>query len=287
MGAIQLIGSTMGLSFVAGLRLYATILALGLAIRFHWFVPGGGQEALLVLAHPAVLVSAGVAYFAEFFADKIPWIDSMWDTVHSVIRPLGAAVLAAAALGHMNPALKLTLIILSGSVALASHSSKAATRLVVNQSPEPFTNIGLSLLGDTLAPLGIWLSLAHPLSSCFSFSFSWASSPGWRPRFTGQCGVRLYGPRAWVTAQAARRHCGNRPVEELPVRDSRAKRDRKVRSRPCRPQRKTSAGHTCRQSGRRPAAASALPCRATNRPHSRSGGEAPRSQCHRPRPWWS
>lgn len=163
MGTIQLIGSTLGLSFVAGLRLYATILALGLAIRFHWFVPSAGQQALQVLAHPAVLVSAGVAYFAEFFADKIPWIDSVWDTFHGVIRPLGAAVLAAAALGPMNPALKLTLIILCGSVALASHSSKAATRLVVNQSPEPFTNVGLSLLGDTLTPLGVWLSLAHPL----------------------------------------------------------------------------------------------------------------------------
>ena len=163
METIELIGSTMGLSFVAGVRLYATVLALGLAIRFDLLHLGTIGEPLRVLAHPAVLIAAGLAYLAEFFADKIPWVDSIWDSFHTFIRPVGAAVLAAAGLGDMNPVLKLTLIILCGGVAFASHSSKAAARLVVNHSPEPFTNIGASLAEDTFAPFGVWLSISHPL----------------------------------------------------------------------------------------------------------------------------
>lgn len=163
MDAIQLIGSTIGLGFVAGIRLYATILALGLAIRFHLLHLSAQTASLEILAHPAVLAAAGSACLAEFFVDKVPWMDSLWDSFHTFIRPVGAAILAAAALGHVDPVLRLTLIILCGGVAFASHSSKAATRLLVNHSPEPFTNIGLSLAGDALTPFGIWLSLRHPV----------------------------------------------------------------------------------------------------------------------------
>ena len=163
MDAIQLIGSTIGLGFVAGIRLYATILALGLAIRFHLLHLSAQTASLEILAHPAVLAAAGIACLAEFFVDKVPWMDSLWDSFHTFIRPVGAAILAAAALGHVDPVLRLTLIILCGGVAFASHSSKAATRLLVNHSPEPFTNIGLSLAGDALTPFGIWLSLRHPV----------------------------------------------------------------------------------------------------------------------------
>lgn len=162
MDMIALIGSTLGLGFVAGVRLYASVLALGLAIRFGWLHLGAGTESLQILAHPAVLTAAAIAYLAEFFADKIPWVDSVWDSFHTFIRPIGAAVIAAAVLGNINPALKTTLIILCGGVALASHSSKAATRLLVNHSPEPVSNIAVSLFEDALAPFGIWLSLKHP-----------------------------------------------------------------------------------------------------------------------------
>ena len=163
METIELIGSTMGLSFVVGIRLYATVLALGLAIRFDWLHLGTIGEPLRFLAHPAVLIAAGLAYLVEFFADKIPWVDSVWDSFHAFIRPIGAAVLASTVLGDMNPVLKLTLIILCGGVAFASHSSKAAARLVVNHSPEPFTNIGISFTEDAFAPFGVWLSISHPL----------------------------------------------------------------------------------------------------------------------------
>src|SRR5262249_29175409 len=158
------IGAAIGLGFVAGIRLYATILALGLAIRFGWLYLGAVGQPLQVLAEPAVLIAAGVAYLAEFFADKVPWVDSLWDAFHTCIRPLGAVILAAAALGRFDPVLRLTLVILCGGVAFASHSSKAAARLVVNHSPEPFTNIGMSLAEDAFAPFGIWLSLSHPVA---------------------------------------------------------------------------------------------------------------------------
>jgi hypothetical protein len=117
---------------------------------------------LRILAEPMVLIAAGVACAIEFFADKVPWVDSVWDSFHAFIRPIGAVVVSAAVLGSFDPVLKVTLIVLCGGVAFASHSSKAATRLLVNHSPEPFSNIAISLAEDALIPFGVWLSLRHP-----------------------------------------------------------------------------------------------------------------------------
>lgn len=163
MDTLQLLGSTLGISFLAGIRLYATVLALGLSIRFGLFHPPAALSGLEVLAHPAVLVIAGVAFVAEFIADKIPWFDTLWDSVHTFIRPVGAALLGATALGTMDPKLRIVIAILCGGVALTSHSSKAATRVIANHSPEPFSNIGLSLAGDVATPLGLWFTLHHPV----------------------------------------------------------------------------------------------------------------------------
>lgn len=178
METLAVIGSTMGLGFLAGIRLYATVFLLGLAIRLGWFHPGAGSAELTVLAHPAVLIASGLACLVEFGADKIPWLDSLWDSFHTFIRPIGAAVLAAAAFGHFDPVVKAVLIVICGGIALASNSSKAATRLAVNHSPEPFSNIGLSLLEDALIPAGMWVSLKHPevalgLVAVFLFLFLW------------------------------------------------------------------------------------------------------------------
>ena len=162
MDTLELIGSTMGLGFLAGIRLYATVFALGLAIRMGWFHPGPGGAGLMILAHPAVLIASGLACLLEFFADKVPWVDSLWDSFHTIIRPVGAVLLASAALGNFDPAVKATLMILCGGVALASTGSKASTRLAVNHSPEPFSNIGLSLIEDAIIPVGMWISLKHP-----------------------------------------------------------------------------------------------------------------------------
>jgi hypothetical protein len=177
---IELIGATMGLGFVAGIRFYATILTLGLAIRFGWFHPGPMAAQLHILAEPMVLIAAGIACAIEFFADKVPWVDSLWDSFHAFIRPIGAVVVSAAVLGSFDPVLKVTLIILCGGVAFASHSSKAATRLLVNHSPEPFSNVAVSLAEDALVPFGVWLSLRHPqivlgLVVIFLAIFFWAA----------------------------------------------------------------------------------------------------------------
>lgn len=165
MDTLQLLGSTFGLSFMAGVRLYATVLALGLGIRFGLFHPPAALSGLEVLSHPVVLFSAGAAYLAEFIADKIPWFDTLWDSVHTFIRPIGAALLGAAALGSLDPKLRIVLAILCGGIALTSHSSKAATRVMANHSPEPFSNIALSLAGDAAVPAGVWLAMSHPIAA--------------------------------------------------------------------------------------------------------------------------
>lgn len=163
MDVFQILGTTLGLGLAAGMRLYATVLALGLALHYHWLTLPPQMQALEILAHPAVLITAGVAYAMEFISDKIPWVDSAWDTVHTVIRPLGAAALAFTAFATLDPAVRVVLMLVCGGVAFGSHTTKAATRLAVNTSPEPFSNWGLSLLGDIAAPAIVWLTVEHPL----------------------------------------------------------------------------------------------------------------------------
>jgi hypothetical protein len=165
MDVLSLLGSTLGLGLMAGLNLYATILAVGLGIRFGWIHPAGAFAHLQVLADPWVLGIAGAAFLLEFLADKIPWVDSLWDGFHTVIRPVGAAVLGITAAGGMDPASRVILGILTGAVALTGHTTKAGTRLAVNQSPEPFSNIALSLGEDAVAVFGSWLAATHPLIS--------------------------------------------------------------------------------------------------------------------------
>ena len=198
MDTFELIGSTMGLGFLAGVRLYATILTLGLAIRFGWFHPGPAAEQLRILAEPMVLIAAGIACSIEFFADKVAWVDSIWDSFHAFIRPIGAVVVSAAVLGSFDPKLKVTLIILCGGVAFASHSSKAATRLLINHSPEPFSNIGISLADDALIPFGVWLSLRHPqivfgLVVVFLLIFIWVA-----PKVFRAVRLQLVGLWIWL-----------------------------------------------------------------------------------------
>ena len=117
-------------------------------------------QSLEVLGHPAIITIAGIFYFLEFFADKIPWVDSAWDTVHTVIRPIGGALLAIQVLGHSTPTYYVIVLLLAGgATSLITHTAKASTRLVANTSPEPFSNIGLSL-GEDAAVFG-GLALIH------------------------------------------------------------------------------------------------------------------------------
>jgi hypothetical protein len=161
--SIATIGALMGLGFTSGIRLYSTVLALGLGIRFGFIDVPDALADLRVIATTPVIIVAGIAYAIEFLADKIPWVDSAWDVFHTFIRPLGAAILAAVAIGDVDPAFRTVVALLCGTIALSSHSAKAGTRLLANHSPEPFTNIGLSLGEDAFVLGGVWFALAHPI----------------------------------------------------------------------------------------------------------------------------
>lgn len=163
MDTLVLLGSTLGLGLVSGVRLYSAVLTIGLGVRFGLIQLHPSLSHLEILTHPIILTVAAAIYLVEFFADKIPWVDSLWDSIHTFIRPLGAALIGATAIGDVDPVAKTVTALVCGSLALTGHSVKAGTRVLVNHSPEPFTNIGLSLLEDVLVVGGTWASLTHPV----------------------------------------------------------------------------------------------------------------------------
>jgi hypothetical protein len=156
---LDLLAVALGLAALAGINLYLTVFVTGLAIHFHWITLAPQYQSLEILGNPWIITIAGILYFLEFFADKIPWVDSVWDAVHTVIRPIGGALLAIQVLGHPSPAYTIIVALLAGGTSLVAHTAKAATRLASNASPEPFSNIGLSL-GEDAAVLG-GLALVH------------------------------------------------------------------------------------------------------------------------------
>ncbi|MEP7117685.1 MAG: DUF4126 domain-containing protein [Acidobacteriota bacterium] len=153
-------GRTLGFSFAAGVNLYATIAILGLATRFG-VVDLPPQFA--AFNHPWIIGVALTLYLVEFVADKVPWVDTLWDTVHTLVRPLGGALIAVSTLGDAAPWLQGLTAIVGGTLAAGSHFTKAGARAAANFSPEPFTNWGLSLAGDAFViGLGL-LALKYPL----------------------------------------------------------------------------------------------------------------------------
>jgi hypothetical protein len=150
---LHLLGVALGLACLAGINLYLTVFITGLAIHFHWITLAPAYQSLEALGNPVIITIAGILYFLEFFADKIPWIDSAWDAVHTVIRPIGGALLAIQVLGHPSPTFTVIVALLAGGTSLITHTAKAATRLASNTSPEPFSNIALSF-GEDVAVLG-------------------------------------------------------------------------------------------------------------------------------------
>ncbi len=164
METLQTLGVALGLASLAGLNLYLTVFVTGLAIQQHWINVIQTYPELAILAHPAILAIAGTLYLLEFFADKVPWVDSLWDAVHTVIRPIGGAFLAIRVLGTPDPVFDVIIALLAGSVSLMTHGLKAGTRLVVNHSPEPFSNIAVSLTEDAAVLGGLALikySIVH------------------------------------------------------------------------------------------------------------------------------
>ena len=149
------------LAWGAGLRAYAVIFAVGMAGALGWVDLPGHLE---VLQHPVVIAASGLMTLVEFGADKIPWLDSIWDAVHSFVRIPAGAALAAMAFGDSSNAVMVAAGILGGSLAAAMYSAKAGARAAINMSPEPFSNWGASLTEDALVPLGLWLAIAHPIA---------------------------------------------------------------------------------------------------------------------------
>ncbi len=156
----SLLALAAALGWASGFRLYAVVFLVGSAGALGWMALPPG---LSVLMHPAMLTASGIMLFVEFFVDKIPGLDSVWDVLHSVIRIPAGAALAAGAMGADSSTMTLVAALMGGSLAATSQAAKTTTRAAINTSPEPFTNVGASLLEDGLVVAAVWLATTHPL----------------------------------------------------------------------------------------------------------------------------
>ncbi len=156
----HLVAIAAALGWASGLRLYAVLFLTGIAGFMGWVdLPTG----LKLLQHPAMLAASGAMLFVEFFVDKIPGLDTVWDLVHTLIRIPAGAMLAASVFGADHATWASAAALLGGTLAATSHVAKATTRAAVNTSPEPFSNVAMSLLGDGVVPVVLWLSWSHPV----------------------------------------------------------------------------------------------------------------------------
>ena len=162
MDALSTLGRTLGFSFAAGVNLYATVALLGLASRYGWVSLPSQYGAF---NNEWVIGAAIFMYIVEFFADKVPYLDTAWDAVHTVIRPIGGALVAVTTLGEASPTTEALVMLLGGATAASSHLTKTSTRAVANTSPEPFSNWLLSL-GEDAFVIGLGLlALKYPLAA--------------------------------------------------------------------------------------------------------------------------
>ena len=156
----QLLAIAAGLGWASGLRLYAVVFLTGMAGFLGWVdLPAG----LKLLQGPLMLGASGLMLFIEFFADKIPGVDTLWDLVHTVVRIPAGAALAASVFGADQASWAMAAALMGGTLAATSHVAKATTRAAINTSPEPFSNVAMSLLGDAAVPAALWLSWTNPL----------------------------------------------------------------------------------------------------------------------------
>ncbi len=162
MGIVEILGIAGSVSLLAGWRLYLTVFATGLAMRLGAIPLPDHLAALDVFANPWVMGIAALAAVAEFFADKVMWLDSAWDAVHTFVRPVGGALLALAIVDPGDPATQVIAFILGGGAALAAHGGKAGARAVVNASPEPFSNIAVSTVEDVATAGLLWTAYEYP-----------------------------------------------------------------------------------------------------------------------------
>ena len=165
MSALQLIALASTVSLLAGWRLYLVTFAVGLAMKFGWVALPQQLHQLDILANSWIIGIAGAGTLAEFFADKIAWVDSLWDAVHSIIRPLGGALLSMAIIDGGDPKWQVASFLLGGGAALVAHAGKAGARALVNASPEPFSNIAVSTGEDVATVSLLGLAIANPIAA--------------------------------------------------------------------------------------------------------------------------
>jgi hypothetical protein len=206
METLQTLGIALGLASLAGLNLYLTVFATGLSIQQGWVTLAPQYQQLDILAHPAIIAISGVLYVLQFFADKVPWVDSLWDGIHTVIRPVGGALLAVRALGSTDPTVEVIAALLLGTVSLTVHSMKTGTRLLANHSPEPFSNIALSVTEDVAVIGGLALIHYDPVLALMVFGVIVASLIYLLPKFW-----RAIKVHAWLIW----RKLSSPPVDEL------------------------------------------------------------------------
>ena len=159
-GLIQTIALTMGVAWASGINLYGTLLALGVMTNMGYVELPPDLE---IIGDPLVMIAAGFMYLVEFFADKVPGVDTGWDTLHTFVRIPAGAVLAAGAIGEVGAAAEIAAAIVGGTLAAGTHFTKAGTRVMLNTSPEPFSNWTASITEDIAVIAGLWAALQHPV----------------------------------------------------------------------------------------------------------------------------
>ncbi len=205
MEAAAPVGAALALAVASGLSLYGAAFVTGLALRLGAAQLWPAAQDLAILADPVVLTVSGVLFTLEFLADKVPGLDSVWDAVHTAIRPVGGALLAIRALGELPVPAEAVALLLLGTAALATHAAKATARLVVNASPEPVTNVGLSLTENGVMAAVVWLALAHPLGALVAGLVVLTAAVWLIAWLTRQAGLAARRLRARVTRRAPAR----------------------------------------------------------------------------------
>ena len=211
METLQLLGVAVGLASLAGFNLYLVVFLTGLAVRFDWIALSPAYEKLEVLADPVVLAVSGVLFAMEFLADKFPWVDSAWDAVHTAIRPVGAALLAVLVLGDSDPVFNVVVALVAAWLGFTTHALKATVRLQANASPEPLSNLALSVAEDATVILGLGLIFHYPLVALAVAVVFLAAIWFFVPRMLRATWVKL-----WLCARKLRLAPEEPPVESLP-----------------------------------------------------------------------
>jgi Domain of unknown function (DUF4126) len=213
MEVLQTLSVALGLAALSGYSLYLTVFSTGLAIHLGWVHLAPQFSSLSVLGDPGILIVSGILFAMEFFADKIPWVDSVWDAAHTVIRPIGGAFLATRALGHTTPVFEVIVALLGGAMSFASHSLKASTRLVVNSSPEPFSNIAVSAGENVLVVGAVTLLWHYPIAVFLFLAILFALTFYFLPKIWRSTLVNL-----WFISRKLNQISGPGSVENLPAK---------------------------------------------------------------------